>query len=574
MTQRLLRIPAASVLSTALLASFLLAQNALAQSQEKTHAAAASQSPYGGAVVEDILVRVNDRIITQSDFDRAMKEMDDEAKQHGATMQQISEGHKDLLRDLIDRQLWLSKAKELDITGDTELVKRLDEIRKQYNMETMQDLEKAAKEQGVSFEDFKANIRNQIITQDVMREEVARKIQVTPGEVERYYDLHKQEYAKPESVKLSEILVSTGPDPDDQAKMNAGKAKADDIEAKLHAGGDFTQLAKLFSDGTTAGDGGALGTYHRGDGQLAKVFEDATFGLNTGQYTDPIRTRQGWVIFKVDQHVAGGVPPYKDVQQDVEETYYDSKMGPAIRTYLTQLREESYISPMKAGYVDTGASPNQITPVYSTYTPPSTKKKKKVERTRFRETAHTFRDKSPQATQTASTASPAAATKKNVSATVQKPGKREKIRYGQAPSKTLPTAPATAVEDAGGGAGGSVSTAVASATPEPANPLDASNKPTEKTRFSDRAKEPKKPKYKGPQLDSDAPPPPDAAEIADRQEQASALGQNGDTSAKKKKKSTTTATDKTRLADKNKKPDEAAPAATPSAPAPQAPPPQ
>ena len=155
-----------------------------------------------------------------------------------------------------------------------------------------------------------------------------------------------------------------------------------------------------------------------------------------------------------------------------------------------------------------------------------------------------------------------------------KPGKREKIRYGQAPSKTLPTAPATAVEDAGGGAGGSASTAVASATPEPANPLDASNKPTEKTRFSDRAKEPKKPKYKGPQLDSDAPPPPDAAEIADRQEQAAALGQNGDTSAKKKKKSTTTATDKTRLADKNKKPDEAAPAATPSAPAPQAPPPQ
>jgi len=579
MTQRLLRIPAASVLafvpSAALLAFFLLAPNAQAQAQ--THApAAASQSPYGGVVVEDILVRVNDRVITQSDYDRAMKEMDDEAKQHGATMQQISEGHKDLLRDLIDRQLWLSKAKELDINGDTELIKRLDEIRKQYNMETMQDLEKAAKEQGVSFEDFKANIRNQIITQDVMREEVARKIQVTPGEVERYYDLHKQEYAKPESVKLSEILVSTGPDPDDQAKMNAGKAKADDIEAKLHAGGDFTQLAKLFSDGTTAADGGALGTYHRGDGQLAKVFEDSTFGLNTGQYTAPIRTRQGWVIFKVDQHVAGGVPPYKDVEQEVEETYYDSKMGPAIRTYLTQLREESYISPLRAGYVDTGASPNQITPVYSTYTPPSTKKKKKVERTRFRETAHSFRQKGSQGTDVAgATPSTAPASKKNVSATVQKPGKREKIRYGQAPSKTLPTAPQTNVEDAGGGAGASAATTVASATPEPVNPLDAT-KPTEKTRFSARAKEPRKPKSKGPQLDPDAPAPPDAAEIADRQEQASALGQNGDTSAKKKKKNTTTtAADKTRLADKNKKPDAPAPDATPAAPAPQTPaPPQ
>src|SRR5208282_1001717 len=108
------------------------------------------------------------QIITQSDYDRAMKEMDDEAKKQGMTMQQISEGHKDLLRDLIDQQLWLSKGKELEITGETELVQRLNEIRKQYNLETIDDLEKAAREQGVSFEDFKASIRNQIITQHVM----------------------------------------------------------------------------------------------------------------------------------------------------------------------------------------------------------------------------------------------------------------------------------------------------------------------------------------------------------------------------------------------------------------------
>jgi hypothetical protein len=114
----------------------------------------------------------------------------------------------------------------------------------------------------------------------------------------------------------------------------------------------------------------------------------------------------------------------------------------------------------------------------------------------------------------------------------------------------------------------------ANAAVEPANPLEASNKPTQKTRFSDRAREEKKNKTKGPQLDGSAPAPPDAAEVADRQEQAAALGLNGDTSAtKKKKKSTTTSTEKTRLADKNKKPEAAAPDsnATPSAPAPQTP---
>ena len=90
-------------------------------------------------------------------------------------MQQLSEAHKDLLRNLIDQQLWLSKGKELGINGETELVNRLNDIRKQYNLATMEDLEKAAQEQGYSYEDFKANIRNQIITQEVMRQEVGRR---------------------------------------------------------------------------------------------------------------------------------------------------------------------------------------------------------------------------------------------------------------------------------------------------------------------------------------------------------------------------------------------------------------
>jgi peptidyl-prolyl cis-trans isomerase SurA len=551
MTQRSLRNFAAFVLGTALLAISSWAQVRPAQ----------PQSPYGGVTVEDIVAHVNDRIITQSDYDRAMKEADDEAKQHGATMQQISEGHRDLLRTLIDQQLWLSKGKELGIDGDTELIKRLDEIRKQYNLATMEDLEKAAKEQGVSFEDFKANIRNQIITQDVMREEVGRKVQFTPGEVERYFEAHKQDYVKPESVQLSEILVSTGADPDDQAKVDAGKAKADEIEAKLHAGGDFAQLAKSFSDGATAADGGVFGTFRRGE-LGAKVFEDATFGLKSGQYTDPIRTRQGYIIFKVDQHIPGGVPAFKDVESQVEQNFYESRMMPAMRDYLTQMREEAYID-TKAGYVDSGASPKETKPVYSAYTPPTTKKKKKVERTRFRETTHTFRQKSALA---AGPPAATTATKKNVNATVEKPGKKEKIRYGQAPTKTLPSAASSATEDAG------ATTPAANAEPEPANPLEASNKPTAKTRFSARSKEEKKPKAKGPQLDSETPAPPDAAEVADRQQQAAPLGLRGDTSAKKKKTKTTT-TEKTRLTDEKKKTETPAPDANaaPAAPAAQTP---
>jgi peptidyl-prolyl cis-trans isomerase SurA len=142
MSFRFLRIPAAFALAA--LASFGVAQTA----------PAAANGAYGGTTVEDIIARVNDQIISQSDYDRAMSELDSEGREHGASMQEISAQHKDLLRNMIDQQLWLSKGKELGITGDTELIKRLDEIRKQSNLATLEDLENAAKEQGVSFEDF------------------------------------------------------------------------------------------------------------------------------------------------------------------------------------------------------------------------------------------------------------------------------------------------------------------------------------------------------------------------------------------------------------------------------------
>jgi len=546
MTSRLVRISSALAFGSALLAgaSLVQAQNI------------APQSPYGGSVVEDIIARVNDRIITRSDYDRALADVDREARQRGAvSMQEISAGHKDLLRNLIDQQLWLSKGKELSITGDTELIKRLNEIRKQYNLETIEDLEKAAKEQGVSFEDFKANIRNGIITQEVMRQQVGAQIRFTPGEAERYYEQHKKDYAQPESVTLSEILVSTGGSTD-KAKLDAAKAKADDIETRVKAGGDFSQIAKTSSDGPTAPQGGDLGQYQRG--ALPKLLEDKTFVLTSGQVTEPILTRQGYIILKVNQHVTGGAKPYKEVQEQVEEAFYMERMEPAIRGYLTKMREEAYID-IKPGYADTGASAKETKPVYSAYVPPSPKKKKKVERTRFRESAHSFRQKggaiAPAAeTATADAPVPSVAktsvkkskVAKNVTPGTEKPGKKEKIRYGQKPRETLPEAQhETVVENAG-----AVPAEQQANADEPVNPLEP-KAATTKTRFSARASDPKLRKVKTQQvnpIDITKPTGPDTETVADRQTQAAPLGLSGDTVSKKKKNVATG--DKTRLSQK------------------------
>jgi len=564
MTLRLLRTAAAIVFGSMLLAGVTWAQNR----------GIAPASPYGGTVVEDIIARVNDQIITRSDYDRAMKQMDDEARKAGASMQEISAAHRDLLRNLIDQQLWLSKGKELGITGDTELINKLNDIRKQYNLSSLEDLEKAAKEQGVSFEDFKASIRNTIVTQNVMRQEVGRRIQFTPGEAERYFEAHKQEYAQPESVHLAEILISTGSagNADDPAKLEAAKAKATDIESKLQAGGDFAQLARTFSDGPTAAQGGDLGQFQRGS--LAKVLEEKTFVLKDGQFTEPIRTRQGFVILKVVQHNPGGIPPFKQVEPQVEDAYFMSRMEPAIRQYLNKMRDEAYID-IKPGYTDTGATQAELSSriAYSAYVPPSPKKKHRVERTRFRETTRGFRQKSQHAEPAPVEAVATRPSKKHgknkeaeaVNLATMKPGKKEKIRFGQAPTKTLPPAPAGSVEDAG-------AVPESNMAPEPVNPLEAAP-PEHKTRFADRARAEKKNKKKqaqqAAQTDTLSPPPPDAAEVADRETQSAPLGLGGDTASKKKKKATTTGP-KTRIGDRNRKDEKPnqQPDETPQAPTP------
>jgi peptidyl-prolyl cis-trans isomerase SurA len=166
-------------------------------------------APVNGKVVEDIVARVNDQIITQSDYDRSAEQLEAESKQQAIPPRELQQKQADLLRDLIDQQLLLSKGKELGITGETELIKRLDEIRKQNKLDSLEDLEKAAQQQGVSYEDFKANIRNGIITQQVVRDEVGRHISMSPADVQAYFKQHESEFAQPESVTLNEILIPT-----------------------------------------------------------------------------------------------------------------------------------------------------------------------------------------------------------------------------------------------------------------------------------------------------------------------------------------------------------------------------
>ncbi len=332
-------------------------------------------------VVEEIIARVNNQIVTRSEFLRSKDQLKQEVSQQDPThaSEIVAERDKDVLRDLIDQQLLIEKGKDLGITADTELIKKLDEMRKQMNLESMDELEKAATAQGVSFEDFKQNLRNQIITQQVIGKEVGQKLSVTKEEEKKFYDDHKTELEQPEQIRLSEILVSTDKKGtgDEAQQVAAAQAKAQDLLDQIHKGASFDDIAKKNSDGPTASQGGDLGYFRRGT--LAKELEDKTFAMKPNDVSDVIRTKQGFVILSVREHQMPGVPALGDVEPKVQDALYMQKLQPALRGYLQKLREEAFIE-IKPGYVDTGASPNQTNPIETSEKEAAAKQLKKKKR--------------------------------------------------------------------------------------------------------------------------------------------------------------------------------------------------
>jgi peptidyl-prolyl cis-trans isomerase SurA len=333
------------------------------------------------SVVEEIIARVNNQIVTRSEYLRSKDQLKQEASQQDPThaTEIVVERDKDVLRDLIDQQLLIEKGKDLGITADTELIKKLDEMRKQMNLESMDDLEKAATAQGVSFEDFKQNLRNQIITQQVIGKEVSQKLNVSKDEERKFYEDHKSDLEQPEQIRLSEILVSTDKkgNADEAQQVAAAQAKAQDLVDQIHKGASFDDIAKKNSDGPTASQGGDLGYFKRGT--LAKELEDKTFAMKPNDVSDVIRTKQGFVILRVSEHQMPGIPAFTDVEPRVQDALYMQKLQPALRAYLQKLREEAFIE-IKPGYVDTGASPNQTNPIETSEKEAAAKQLKKKKR--------------------------------------------------------------------------------------------------------------------------------------------------------------------------------------------------
>ena len=300
-------------------------------------------------VVDEVIAQVNDDVITLSMLKRENKERIEALKQSGMSEQQATEQvakkQAELIATLINERLLLQKGKELDLATEieAEVNRRMLAIAQEQGINSIEKLHQAMLQNGLNPEEVRRTMRAEMMKQAVFQQEVDRRVYLgfSTEEVKKYYDTHPDKFRKPESVKLSEIYLSTNGK--DEASV---KARALELIAQIRAGADFGALAAANSEREKNGqrtapqDKGFVGEF-----DIPQLREDLLASLKdvkAGDVTEPIRTPEGYQILRVDaRSPAGTTPTFNDNR--VREAMLMEQQPKEREAYLQNLRNEAFI---------------------------------------------------------------------------------------------------------------------------------------------------------------------------------------------------------------------------------------
>jgi parvulin-like peptidyl-prolyl isomerase len=315
-------------------------------------------------VVEEIAAKINGDIITRGELEHKRQEIEQELRRQGLTgaklAEAIKQAERDALRDQIDQLLLVQRGKDLNVNVDADVTRRLAEIQVQNKIPDPDQFQAFISQQtGMPFEDFKQQLRNQILTQRVVGQEIGSRIAISDPEMQKYYEDHKKDFVREEQVFLSQILLSTEGKTAEQ--IAAAEKKAKDLTARARKGEKFTDMARNNSDDPeTAKGGGYIGAFKRG--LLLKQIEDSVFKEKKGYVTDPIKIEKPacFLILRIDERFEAGQASFEEVKNEIEDRLREPRLEPKVREYLTKLRQEAFLQ-IRDGYTDSGAAPGKDT---------------------------------------------------------------------------------------------------------------------------------------------------------------------------------------------------------------------
>jgi parvulin-like peptidyl-prolyl isomerase len=300
-------------------------------------------------VIDEVIAQVNNDVITLSMLKHEMKERIDALKQNGMPEQQATEEvtkhQPDLIVTMINEQLLLQKGKELNLSDDVEaeVNRRMLEVAKEQNIKTIEELDEAMRKSGYSMSDVRQSMRTEMMKNAVMQHEVESKIffGISNDELKKYFDAHRENFKKPESVTLSEIFLSLAGKNEAEVKARAAQLVAD-----ARAGKDFGALAAANSEREI--DGVRVATQNKGKVGMFEVpnlradLAAAIKPVKAGGVTDPIRSDEGYQILRVDERTPGSDTPTFNENQ-VREAITIERSPKEREAYLNSLRNDAYI---------------------------------------------------------------------------------------------------------------------------------------------------------------------------------------------------------------------------------------
>jgi parvulin-like peptidyl-prolyl isomerase len=337
-------------------------------------------------VVEEIIAKVNGDVIARSEYERVLTEIRAELVRQKLSeeeqQQAIKQREAGIIRDLIDERLLVQRGKDLSVNVEPQVLRQRDEIMRQYKVATLEEFENWVLERtGMPMEDLMAQMRDSMMAQSVLGQEVQSKIVVPRADVEKYFQEHADEFVRSDGVRLSEILISTqGKTPEELPEI---KKKAEELLVRVKRGEPFAELARRHSESQSAENGGDIGIFRRNF--LMKEIEDQVFDAQRGYITDLIEVANGFLILRVDERYREGQAELEEVENEIRSNLMGPKVQPAVREYLTKLRYDAYIE-LRPGYVDSAAAegkdtswsdPAKLAPVTTTKEEVLNKKKKR-----------------------------------------------------------------------------------------------------------------------------------------------------------------------------------------------------
>ena len=246
-----------------------------------------------------------------------------------------------LLEALITDKVIEKEVSEKGIVVRDEDVDHYIESIKERNKVTDEGLQQALAAQGLTMESYRVQIREEIQKAQLMNREIRGKVNVTPEEVQRYYEAHLSEYSKPARIRIAHIVFRLPPDasPDQVAAVTA---KAEEVRKRIEKGADFAEMAKEYSDDPSGANGGDLGWFK--PGEMLESIEKAAADLKVGAVSEPVRTKVGLHLVKLEEREGASHESLDELADQIKQQLYNAALEERFQKWLTEdLRKRHHV---------------------------------------------------------------------------------------------------------------------------------------------------------------------------------------------------------------------------------------